>query len=162
MGCFSSTLFGTSTARRVGIRSAIIDISERLEAENALLENKRWMEATLAALREAVVAVDPLGVIKFLNGAAESMIGLSSPLAVGNDAGDLIHISGLSFGTHQNKSFADVIHAGLFEAWTSRGLLKSNLSSASVPVEVSSSPSIIQDGTVLGIVFVFRQLSPPA
>lgn len=144
----------------VGIRSAIIDISDRLEAENALLENKRWMEATLAALREAVVAVDPLGVIKFLNGAAESMIGLSSSFIVGNDAADLIHISALSFGSHQNKSFADVLHAGLFDAWTSRGLLQSNLSSALIPVEVSSSPSIIQDGSVLGIVFVIRELPP--
>ncbi|MBU0516390.1 MAG: PAS domain S-box protein, partial [Proteobacteria bacterium] len=69
-------------------RSAIIDITERKRAEEALKENDRWLRTILDSIQAAVVVHGPDTRIVLVNPKAQEFLGQTEKLLVGKDARD--------------------------------------------------------------------------
>lgn len=61
--------------QRIGLRAAYVDVTETTAAFEASLQGSRWIKSLLSSIAEAIVAVDALGFITYVNPAAEEMIG---------------------------------------------------------------------------------------
>ena len=66
-----------------GIRSALIDITERLAAEYLFTNSIDWRAAVLRSLADGIIAMDSLGRIVSMNPAAEFILNLSEPAVIG-------------------------------------------------------------------------------
>jgi PAS domain S-box-containing protein len=59
----------------LGIRSALLDVTERHRAEEDLRDSQTWLKTTLQAIRDGVIATDALGTVQIMNSVAESLTG---------------------------------------------------------------------------------------
>lgn len=59
----------------IGVRFAMIDITEGIVAHAEAHQSRVWLENVLASVAEAVVVTDALGFIRYLNPAAEQLTG---------------------------------------------------------------------------------------
>ncbi|MGD0052972.1 MAG: diguanylate cyclase [Vulcanimicrobiaceae bacterium] len=68
------------------------DVSTRKQFEAALASEKRKLQTTLAAIAEAVVTALPDGRVDFMNGAAQTLLGITMAEAYGRDVHEVLHI----------------------------------------------------------------------
>jgi diguanylate cyclase (GGDEF)-like protein/PAS domain S-box-containing protein len=68
------------------------DVSTRKQFEAALATEKRKLQTTLAAIAEAVVTALPDGRVDFMNGAAQTLLGITMAEAYGCDVREVLHI----------------------------------------------------------------------
>jgi len=76
----------------VGIRSAMIDVTERRAAEERASNASRWLVTTLRSMADGVIAADALGAITIMNPAAERLTGWTEMEAIGRDLGCVLHV----------------------------------------------------------------------
>ena len=95
-----------STAIRAGLIGAALGLGlvgafgwtlwrdvSAISRTNALLHDQReWFRTTLSSIGDAVIATDPGGRIRFLNGAAESLTGWPGKEAIGLPLGEVFRI----------------------------------------------------------------------
>jgi PAS domain S-box-containing protein len=67
----------------IGVRSALLDVTERLKLEAEIKKQSDWIRFTFKSTARAVVIADALGNINLMNPAAESLTGWSHDEAVG-------------------------------------------------------------------------------
>jgi PAS domain S-box-containing protein len=79
-----------SDGKPVGLRGAIIDITGRTRAEEALRESESRMRAITDSAQDAILMMDPEGRISFWNPAAERILGYTSAEAMGRNLHELI------------------------------------------------------------------------
>jgi two-component system cell cycle sensor histidine kinase/response regulator CckA len=60
--------------------------------ESSVREERKWLATTLRCIRDGVVAVDSLGVVKLLNAAAEKLTGWSEHDAVNRDLSEVFRV----------------------------------------------------------------------
>ncbi|TGP46417.1 diguanylate cyclase [bacterium M00.F.Ca.ET.228.01.1.1] len=65
-------------------------IVARLKVEDKLRRSEARAQATLGSLGEAVISVGPIGLVEFVNPAAESLLGLESAHCIGRPLGALV------------------------------------------------------------------------
>jgi PAS domain S-box-containing protein len=68
----------------VGIRSALLDITERYQCDREIQQRSNWMRFVLRSVEVAIVTSDSLGNIDFMNPAAESITGWLQQDALGS------------------------------------------------------------------------------
>jgi PAS domain S-box-containing protein len=66
-----------------GIRSALLDITDRHRSDTELHRQDNWMRSVLRSIATAIVTTDALGNIDFMNPAAETITGWSCQEALG-------------------------------------------------------------------------------
>jgi diguanylate cyclase (GGDEF)-like protein/PAS domain S-box-containing protein len=74
----------------LGVQAVIRDITDRLEAEQALRESETRKSAILAGALDAIVSADHAGRITEFNPAAEQMFGYTRESVLGRDLADVI------------------------------------------------------------------------
>lgn len=74
----------------VMVLGAVVDVSERKRAAQALLDSELRTRSILQAALDAVVMMDPAGQITFWNPQAEAIFGYSAEEAVGRNLAELI------------------------------------------------------------------------
>jgi PAS domain S-box-containing protein len=110
------------------------------------------LEAVVAGMGEALVAVDAEGRITDFNQAAEELTGLSAVQARGKDAARLLPLrseAGIELGPRLRKP--------LIRRWTTVAVLNQR-DGAQIPVAVSAGALRGPEGELAGGVFVFRDL----
>lgn len=124
----------------VGIRAALIDITERVAAEARLMETQQWLVTTLNSLSEAVLAVDSLGTVKFMNGTAQELLEWPAAEAAGRDVGELLGGSEIhQAGSDRRCTVSDILDTSLFELLEGSMLLKGR-NGKETAVEITSAP----------------------
>jgi PAS domain S-box-containing protein len=143
--------------RESELRGAVEIALYKSEAERRLKERERWFSTTLRAIGDAVVTVDPLGHVTFMNPVAESMLGIAEVSAQGGALTDLLHVFSARTG--------DALHDPAAAALQGRCLVRlppdSVLATAvgEFAVRAAASPILADDGTALGAVVVFQDVS---
>jgi PAS domain-containing protein len=135
----------------------LIDITERVAAETHLLETQKWLVTTLNSLSEAVLAADPLGTVKFINGTAQELLEWPAAEAVGRDLGDLLGRGSeiQQTGTSRRCTISDILDTSLFQLLKGSMLLKSRYGKETA-VEITSAPILLDKDHVAGVVIVLR------
>ena len=73
------------TGRVVRLRGANQDITERKQAEEALKDNETRLRAITDSARDAILMMDPKGMITYWNPSAERILGYSTEEAIGQN-----------------------------------------------------------------------------
>ena len=138
----------------IGVLSSGSDITEKNAIEEALAEKELWLRNTFVALGEAVLIVSPDGVIIDANPAAEPMFGMS------NEEISDINIRDLQVDEARHAEFMEKASCALDRGETAAFEFSMQRKDGTVfPTENTISRITGDDGTVLGSVFVMRDIS---
>jgi PAS domain S-box-containing protein len=116
-----------------------------------------WMSAVAASMMEAVVICDPKGYVKFINPAAEALFGRGKADAIDKRLREVVELVDGETRAPVKVPVTEPIFEG-------RSTVQGNCrvvlpAGAEVPVEFSASPLRSPEGTLFGILYVFRQTS---
>jgi PAS domain S-box-containing protein len=143
---------------RVGFVSVFSDLSERVESERKLRSARDSLAAINSSMGEGVCTVDADGRVRFLNQAAESMLGWSSEELRGRRKHEAIHHH-RGDGTPYPASDCPLVRARrtgeLLRVDDDEFIRKDG---SRVPVAYTSAPVEMEDGAA-GSVIVFHDIS---
>ena len=131
------------------IESMAVDLRDAADDE-ARLRNR--LEAIVAGMGEALVAVDTDGHVSAFNQAAEVLVGAHAGAVTGRAAGEVIRLE----GPDGDDLTSRVVRPGL-EAWGGSAQIV-RADGERVPVAVSAAPLRGAAGEPAGAVFVFRDM----
>ncbi len=127
-------------------------------SEKALRQITERHSVTLQAIGDAVIVTDGLGRIELLNAVAEELTGWSSDEANGLPLEEVFRIVNEETRRRVGSPVARVLKEGKFVGLANHTLLISR-DGAERPIADSAAPVRSQDGTLLGVVLVFRDQS---
>lgn len=131
------------------------DISSRVNADIALIEEKERWRVTLDSVGEGVIVTDATGLIEFLNPKAESLLGVQEQQARGVPLDEVfvVHQDGSRTASHHTCLLqgGEGSHEGDQVLYTAAG--------RGIPVQSSAAPIRADDGSIRGCVMVFRDNS---
>ncbi len=135
-----------------------VDITARKRAEAALKQNEKWLATTLSSIGDAVIATDAEGAVTFLNPVAEMLTGWDEPRATGKPLTEVFQIENEHTGEPVENPLARVIREGVIVALANHTVLIAK-DGTRVPIEDSVAPIADDDGHLMGVVLVFRDVS---
>jgi PAS domain S-box-containing protein len=151
-------LIHDGTGKAIGVRSTLIDVTDRVQAEAAAAESQRWLSTVLRCLTDGVVAVDSLGMVKFLNPAAEKLTAWTEADAVGKEIEAVLAMDCITSGDIAGMALSDVVQLSLFETWSGSGTL-TRRDGRRIAVEITAAPIVTEQDTVFGVVLVVKNAS---
>jgi diguanylate cyclase len=134
------------------------DITELRELAASLAEDRSLLHVTLQAIGDAVITTNAQGQVTWLNPAAERLTGWSSPEARGRALAHVFHIVDQT----TREPLPDPVRACLEQdrsASPSANMLLLSRRGDEVGIEETIAPIRREDGTVLGTVLVFHDVS---
>lgn len=140
------------------IQTAIEISLYRDRMERALRESEQWLATTLASIADAVIATDGKGCIRFLNGAAEQLVGWSRCDALGQHLSQ-VYVTRDEESQQSLASPFDVVRitGSAFESHDGAVLVVPGREM--LPIEESAAPIRDGQGKVNGVVIIFRDIS---
>lgn len=133
-----------------------------LAAESSKAEEIQMREArfrtTLASIGDAVITTDTRGLITFLNPVAEAVMGSKASACVGQPLFDAFTIYNEVTGAPAENPVAKVLEKGHLVGLANHTALKRS-DGVWVPIEDSAAPIVDDDGKVVGVVLVFRDVT---
>ncbi len=126
------------------LHSALQMALAKAAMEAGIREERKWLLTTLRCIRDGVIAVDSLGVVKLLNTAAEKLTGWSEEDAVNRDLSDVFRLS----------SETSILDA---EATCSGEILVSR-NGVETQIEATTAAITNAGGLMTGVVLVFHSI----
>ena len=149
---------------RPGAILLLQDVTEREQArvqrdrtEQTLHEQRRWFEATVRSIGDAVIATDPRGRVTLMNGVAEQLTGWPQDLAVGRDSREVFRIVNESTRDEVESPVTRVLREGVIAGLANHTVLLSR-DGCEYPIDDSGAPIRGDDGAMVGVVLVFRDV----
>ena len=142
----------------IGEISVIRDITEQKEAEEALFHEKERAQVTLASIADAVITTDTQGRVEYLNPVAERLTGWPAEQARGRPLADIFAVTDEITGEVIEDPVARVLRDHRESEASARAVLVSR-AGARFSIEDSASPIRNRDGSTIGAVLVFRDVS---
>jgi len=131
--------------------------ARRNEAERRATAQREWLRVTLTSCTDAVVATDPEGRVRFVNPAAESLIGRAENVMVGRAVQEAVPVTDESDATVPHPLLAVLgKHTGTYGY---RELVLPQQDGGRRYVEVSTAPIHDETDALLGGVMVLRDVS---
>ncbi|NHQ89239.1 EAL domain-containing protein [Janthinobacterium lividum] len=141
--------------RTLGI---IWDITEHMRREIMIAERKELAEVTLSSIGDAVITTDPHGKTRYLNRVAEQLTGWSNHLAQGLDIQDTLRLVDENTGeTLEHVALKCLLQRQAIGISSHTQLVTRE--GRRIPIEDSAAPIWSRDGSILGAVVVFRDVS---
>ena len=133
---------------RAGIEVALC----KARLEKNLRESERWFASTLRCVQDGVVVSEQDGRIRFLNPAAENLLGCESESAIGRHVSDVVKFTDVPDGANALvKALKETRIVGVAHA---RTLV--DAAGQQWPVDESAGPILDETGSTLGGVMVLR------
>lgn len=132
-------------------------LSERA-ARSASEKDEARLSVTLRSIGDAVITTDPEGHITMLNPVAQALTGWSEAAATGKPIETVFHIVQEGSHKHVENPVSKVFREGRIAGLANHTLLISRDGRAT-PIEDSAAPIRAADGSLIGIVLVFRDAS---
>lgn len=135
--------------------AVVRDATARQKAGQALLLEKERLRVTLHSIGDAVITTDTHGVITYLNPVAEQLAGWRSSEAIGQRIEVVYSIVHAAFGDRAQSPIAFVLTTGAVGGKSDDTILVRR-DGTRVEIEDSASPIRDGNGTIVGVVLVFR------
>jgi len=139
------------------VQSIILDETEKKEAELALDREKEWLSITLKSIGDAVIATDDSGKITLLNIVAEELTGWKNDDAVGRPLTDVFRIINENTKKVCENPVKKVLESGIIVGLANHTALIGK-EGEEIPIEDSGAPIRNNDGDIIGVVLVFRDV----
>src|SRR6185437_9136799 len=124
----------------------------------ASLEQSPVLQAALASIGDAVVVTDANGQIDFLNAAAEAITGWAATDARGQALSRVFRIVNERTRAPVENPVEKVLRSGLIQGLANHTVLLTK-DDREIPIDDSAAPIKSQDGAVIGVVLVFRDIT---
>jgi len=131
--------------------------AQREMAEGEATEQREWLQVTLAAIGDGVIATDASGQVRFLNPAAQRLTGWRAAEAAGRSIDELLQI----IDEREGAQIASPLRAALQLRSTSAATGEPALRARDGrlhPVQINAAP-IVDDDVIAGAVLVLREAS---
>ncbi|ELZ59638.1 MULTISPECIES: response regulator [unclassified Haloferax] len=148
---------GDPTAQYGVLRQTLVRITEHRRAERRLREREAYLRVTLDSIAEGVVATDADGTVVQLNRTAEEITGYDAEAAVGEQLSDVLHLVDGATGERIDPVRRVADADGPVELAAGTKLVTSDGDERYI--EDSMSPIRTDDGSVEGVVAVFRDVT---
>jgi diguanylate cyclase (GGDEF)-like protein/PAS domain S-box-containing protein len=132
-----------------------VDITNRKKLESELLREKKLLETTLVSVGDGVISCDNYGRVSFLNRVAEFLTGWKYDDAKGRPIEEVFNIINEYTREKSENIVKKVIESRKINELANHTLLISK-DGTERPIEDSAAPIIGFDGTIFGVVLVFR------
>jgi diguanylate cyclase (GGDEF)-like protein/PAS domain S-box-containing protein len=139
-------------------RTAMIDISDRKRAEQALVEEKERAQVTLHSIGDAVLCTDAAGHIEYLNPVAERLTGWGSIEARTQPLEQVFRIINEETRARVENPVIQCLLKGCLRGLANHTILV-NRAGREYAIEDSVSPIRTKDGALLGAVLVFKDVT---
>jgi PAS domain S-box-containing protein len=138
----------------VGIRSALLDITERYHFDTRIQKRFDWMRFVLDSIATAIVTADALGNIEFMNPAAEAITGWPQKDALGHP---LEHVCRLQRDSGEPVELMSCILSESAVSNPSRKFVIVDQIGASHRVSWTISPVCNDSGVIIGAALVIEK-----
>jgi len=131
---------------------------ERKRAEEALRHQRDWLRVTLSSIGDAVIATDTSGTITFMNPSAASLTGWPAQEALGRHIDEVFRIIDEQTRQAVESPVVRVLRDGTVVSLADHTALTAR-DGNEIPIADSGAPIRSHDGTLHGVVLVFRDIS---
>lgn len=133
-------------------------IQQRERAAEEIFRRGQILSTTLASIGDAVILTNTQGEITFMNRVAENLTGWSQAEAAGKPCTGVFHIINETSRERVESPVQKVLETGLIVGLANHTLLIRK-DGSEVPIDDSGAPIKEPDGTLHGVVLVFRDFS---
>jgi PAS domain S-box-containing protein len=142
----------------IGVVLVFRDVTEERLAEDAIAEQREWLETTLESIGDAVIATDVRGHIVFMNPVAEHLTGWRVDAARGRACTDVFTIINEQTRRTVENPVTRVLAAGIVVGLANHTILIA-ADGTERPIDDSGAPIRNRDGRIVGVVLVFRDVT---
>ena len=128
------------------------------EIERKLKESEKWLSTTLESIGDAVIATDKKGDIIFMNPVARKVTGWSQKEAIGKSLKDVFQLINEDTGLPLEDPVTKILQKDMIIELSDPTLLKTK-DGTSLPIDDSSAPIRDENGRVIGVALVFRDIT---
>jgi PAS domain S-box-containing protein len=139
-------------------RRLLAEVDQRKIAEDSLVEEKGLLATTLRSIGDAVIATNDDGRITFLNPEAERLTGWSAGEAQGRLLAEVFHIINEFSREAVENPVEKVVRTGSVVGLANHTVLIAK-NGSELPIDDSAAPIRHPDGSLAGVVLVFRDFS---
>ena len=134
------------------------EIGRRRQAEQALRDERELLHVTLSSIGDAVLATDPAGRVTFMNPVAEALTGWTQAEAVGRPLHEVFVIVNEDTRAPVESPVERVLRENVVVGLANHTVLIKG-DGSETPIDDAGAPIRAADGTVLGVVLVFRDIA---
>jgi PAS domain S-box-containing protein len=142
----------------IGIILLFLYRKEKKEYEISLHNEKEKAIITLKSIGDAVITIDEKAIITFINPIAENILRFSNSEVVGKDINEIINLIDTETKDKMNFSINKVIKEAKGKT-LSQNICLLNKDNKIFEIEESISPIRDKKGVILGVVFIFRDVT---
>jgi PAS domain S-box-containing protein len=141
------------------LRRANAELEEKVRIRTAELDSARtWLQITLASIGDAVIATDPDGRVRFLNGVAQELTGWSEAEANGRPISEVFAIVNEQTRQAVADPVAKVLASGAVTGLANHTILMAR-NGREIPIDDSAAPIRDSGGEIVGVVLTFRDIA---
>lgn len=144
--------------RILGVVLVFRDFTAQRTAEEALAEQREWLETTLESIGDAVIATDVRGRVVFMNPVAENLTGWTIDSARDRACTEVFHIVNEATRRVVENPVTRVLQDGVVVGLANHTILIA-ADGSERPIDDSGAPIRNRDGRIVGVVLVFRDVS---
>ena len=144
--------------RLVHTRCFTRDVTDRRRAEETLRKQSEWLRVTLASIGDAVITTDTEGRVTSMNPVAQALTGWSEEEGRGRPLDDVFRVRNELTGQPVENPAARALRAGAIVGLANHTLLVGRDGSERA-IDDSAAPIQDDEGTVLGVVLIFRDVT---
>jgi PAS domain S-box-containing protein len=142
----------------IGASKMARDITDRKRTDDALAEQREWLETTLTSIGDAVLAADMDGRVVFMNPVAERLTGWTAAEARGRLCEEVFRIINETTRQPAPNPVRRAIAEGVVVGLANHSVLIA-ADGTERPIDDSGAPIRNRRGRVAGVVMVFRDIS---
>ena len=152
---WQNTVLKDDTGHVTGILTCGTDITEQRAAERALEEQEEQLRTTLYAIGDGVIATDSTGCVQRMNPVAEALTGWTEAEARGRPLHEAFRIVNELTMREAENPVTRVLREGVVVGLANHTMLVAR-DGVERPIHDSAAPIRGQDGSLYGVVLVFR------
>ena len=134
------------------------DVTAQKRAEEAVQRSERWLSTTLTSIGDAVVATDNEGRITFMNPVAEGLMGWRLAEVRNESLTEIFRIINKNTGKPVENPVEKVLAKGASAGLANHTVLIAR-DGTEVPIDDSAAPIKNDNGDILGVILVFRDVT---